>query len=280
MPLDLDFQGCKVRLREQENSDPISLVAGLSSHRLTINLQSEVRSGVEPGTFPVALLTGEVHVVNHQQIDRWLGPLTPTPLILRAVDFAEGVNHLAATLDDATVFALDELADGQDFTLRLHLRADLTADTGTDYPEATGQLSVRVSNGVWQRQVKAVHRTVAFTGRIPIPSAEGVLGEAGQHLQETVDQLLSGQWTDAVRLTRLAQESMKKSQVLPAPNFNAGLDDRTLEEKYANAMRGIFELASVPQHTGVAQRQPLGRIDAYCFFWMTAAMYYRLTGWA
>jgi hypothetical protein len=89
--------------------------------------------------------------------------------------------------------------------------------------------------------------------------------------------LLLAQWTDAVRLTRLAQEAMKKSQVLPTPNFKADLDDRTLEEKYANAMRCIFELASVPQHTGVAQRQPLGRADGYSIFWMTAAVYYRLT---
>lgn len=277
MSLDLNFQGRKVRLREHERSDPISLLPGLSSHRLAINLESEVRAGVEPDTFPLVLLTGEVHVINHRQLDRWLGQLTPTPLILRSVDFAEMVKDLAVVVDDATVLALDELIDGQDFTLRLQLRADLTADTGVNYPEANGELEVRVSAGVWQRHVKSLHRIVALTGRIPIPGVEGVLAEAGRHLQEAGDQLLAGQWTDAVRLTRLAQEAMKKSGEVPAANFKATLDDRTLAEKYANALRGIFELASVPQHTGVAQRQQFGRSDAYSIFWMTAALYYRLT---
>ena len=278
MALDLNFQaGRKVRLREHEHSDPISLFPGLSSHRLAINLESELRGGVEPDTFPVVLLTGEAYVINHRQLDRWLGQLSTTPLILRSVDFAEMVSDLVVIVDDATVLALDELVDGQDFTLRLKLRADMTADTGANYPEANGELHVRVSTGVWQRQIKgpAAHRLV--TGRIPIPSGKGALAEAGRHLREASEQLLSGQWIDAVRLTRLAQEAMKKSSELPAPNFKVALDDRTLGEKYANTLRGVFELASVPQHTGVAQRQPLDRSDAYSIFWMTAALYYHLT---
>jgi hypothetical protein len=172
---------------------------------------------------------------------------------------------------------MDELIDGQDFTLRLRLRANLTADTYTSWPEAEGDLNVRVSGNLWQRQIKALHRTVTFTGIIPLPLVEGPLAEAGRYLQEAGEHLLSAQWTDAVRLTRLAQEVMKKSGELPAPNFKADLDDRTLGEKYANALRSVFELASVPQHTGVAQRQRLGRADAYSIYWATAALYYRLT---
>lgn len=278
MALDLDFQdGRKVRLRARDRSDPISLLSGLSVHRLAINLESEVRAGVDPDSFPVVLLTGDVYAINHRQLDRWLGRFTPIPLILRPVAHADMVHDLAVVVDDAAVIALDELIDGQDFTLRLTLRADLTAGTGINYPEASGELDVRVSAGVWQRQIKTLHRIISLTGRIPIPNVEGVLAEAGRHLQEASEQLLAAQWTDAVRLTRLAHETMKKSGELPAANFKAALDDRTLGEKYANALRGIFELASVPQHTGVAQRQQLGRSDAYSIFWMTAAVYYRLT---
>ena len=60
-----------MRLREHEHSDSISLVPGLSSHRLAINLESEVRAGVEPNAVPTVFLTGEVFVVNHRQLDRW-----------------------------------------------------------------------------------------------------------------------------------------------------------------------------------------------------------------
>lgn len=54
-------------------------------------------------------------------------------------------------------------------------------------------------------------------------------------------------------------------------------DGRTLGEKYANALRAVFELASVPQHNGVAQQQPLGRADSYAFYWMAVALNYKLT---
>ena len=276
MALDLNFQNSHaVRLRERETSDPISLFPGLSAHRLAFNLESEVRAGAKPETYPVAGLAGEAHVVNHQNLDRWLGPLTATSLILRPVDHANVVGDLGVVLDDAAVLALDDFVDGQDFTVRLHLRATLTAAAPGVWPQTEGDLTLRISAGLWQRHIKSLNRTVFFVGVIPIASVTGPLADVGRVLREASDQLLAGQWIDAVRLTRLALEAMRKSGLVPATS-KAPLDERTLEQKYANATWAVFELASVPQHNGVAQQQPLGRADAYSLFWMTAALYYQL----
>jgi hypothetical protein len=272
---DLTFaDGRKTRLREREHSDPISLHPGLSSHRLLINLESETIAGVDAETYPLVVLAGEVHCINVRQIDRLVGPLAPASLILRPDSIASMVHDLAVTLDDAAVLALDEAVEGQDFQLRLDLRAHLTGVS--TWPEASIQMLVPVPYSIWARHLVTLHRTVTFTGSIPIPTIAGPLAEVGRHLHAAEQQLLSGHWTDAVRLIRLAQEVMKKTQALPKPNFTKLLDQRTLGEKYGNAMWTIFELASVPQHAGVAQQEPLGRADAYAQFWMTAAMYYKL----
>jgi hypothetical protein len=265
--------GRKVRLREIERHDPISFLPGMNTHRIAIHLEAETLSGVAPETYPLVTLSGEVHLTDQRGVDHWIGPLASSSLILRPDSVAPAVHGLGVLVDDAAVLALDEAIGGQDFTLRIELRAQLTASSA--YPEANETVYLRVSADLWQRQLKQLHRTVSFTGRIPVPTTVGALAAVAKHLEDAEQKLLSAEWNEAVRFTRLAQELMKQHGGLP-PATSKPLDDRTLDEKYANALRAVFELASVPQHNGVAQQQPLGRADAYAFYWMTAALYYKL----
>jgi hypothetical protein len=278
MAFDLAFQdGRKVRLREHESSDLIGLHSGLGAHRLLINLQSETIAGVDPKTYPLVDLAGQVHCINHRNLDRWVGVLGPTSIILRPDDIATSIADLVVTLDDTTVFALDEAIDGQDFQLRLDLRADLTNSAA--WPRAEGQMTVRVPYSNWQRQLTQLRRTLAFTVSIPIPMTEGPLALAGQRLVAAERKLVAGERGEAVRLLRLAQEAMRQSKVLPRHNFEDRMDERTLDEKYGNVLWSIFELDSVPQHNNLALQElgeQFNRADVYTQFWMTAAMYYKL----
>ena len=268
-----NFQnGPTLQVGTPERSDVVSLLPGLGTHRLQVNLECAVVAGVPAETFPLIHVAGELHCINHRGHDRWVGMFSPAMVVVRP-PVSTHIHDLAVSLDDAAVLALDEAIDGHDFQLRVDSRVDLIGAPG--WPRSEEQALLQVHASTWQRQLQGLSRTVSLTGSIPIRMTTGPLAVAGEHLRNAEHKLVAGEWLEAVRLTRLAQEQMRKSALLPAPS-KKGLDQQTLAEKYANLLRSVFELASVPQHNGVAQADPFGRTEAYVFFWTTSAAFYKM----
>jgi hypothetical protein len=142
MVLDMQFaDGTRLRVRQPEHLDPVSITPGVGAHRLLVRVEVEPIE-VAPGCNLVQL-DGELHA-EHRTGPRWVGSFHPVPVALRTRP-PGWLADLVVPLTDAQVLALEQDRNGQDLQVRLDLRASLPQSR--EHAIVSGQDTRRVPAG-------------------------------------------------------------------------------------------------------------------------------------
>ncbi len=283
MVLDMRFDdGTRVRVRQPERLDPVSITPGLGAHRLLVRVEVEPLAVAEG--CKLVQLDGELHA-EHPTGPRWVGSFHPVPVPLHMPWPAD----LVVPVTDEQVLALEKDRNGQDLQVRLDLRASLPQSR--KHAIAEGQDTRRVPASIWERQIEQLGRAVSFTVTVPLPMDGGPLADAARHVRQADQQITKGEYPDAVREARLAIEAMRDLQVWPrhvakrrdeqtqADRYGVILDKLAAQaDGYGELLQALFSQASGPQHaSGALRGATWARADAVALTGMAAAMLHRLT---
>ncbi|MEU6379583.1 hypothetical protein [Streptomyces sp. NPDC046909] len=285
MASDMKFEdGTLLRLRSPEPGGvpPLSLMPGFGAHRLAVRIEVErldVAEAVNQVTF-----SGELRAADGLG---WIGSIVPVSVPLRTNVNVQSV-ELIVPVTSEQVLELERHRNGQDMAFQLDVEGTLPQSTG--HPFAHVQEVRRVPASVWDNQIEQLGLAVSFTVTVPLPMNEGLLATAAKHLRTTAQQIMAGEYPDAIRETRLAVESMRKLNVWPQ-NGTKKRDDQDQDDRYgtmldrladqadayADLMQTLFSQASGPQHNdGAIGSASWVRSDAIALNGMAASLLHRL----
>lgn len=285
MVADMKFgDGTHIRLRapEQHGVAAVGLLPGLGAHRLAVRIEAEpchVADGVNHFT-----LAGEIRAAEGIG---WIGSFLPTPVPLRTKATSVAVD-LVVPVNSAQLLALEEHRAGGDLAVLLDLQGTLPQSTA--HPVTDLQETYRVAASTWERQLESVGLTASFTVNVPLPMAHGPIRQAAEHLRTADRQITAGEYTDAIRETRLALTSMRKLGVWPSGGAKKRDDqdqahrygillDRITDQAdgYAEVIQAAFNQSSGPQHNdGAIASAAWTRADAVALNALAAALLHRL----
>ncbi|MFF8617165.1 hypothetical protein [Streptomyces sp. NPDC015350] len=277
--------GTHLRLRapEQHGVPAVGLLPGLGAHRLAVRFEAEplhVADGVNHLT-----LAGELRAAEGIG---WIGSILPTLVPLRTKVNSVSV-ELVVPVTSAQLLALEEHRGGGDFAVLLALQGILPQSTA--HPSADLQQTFRVAASTWERQLESVGLTASFTVTVPLPMTHGPIRQAAEHLRTADRQITAGEYTDAIRETRLALTTMRKLGVWPsggtkkrddqdqADRYGILLDRLTGQaDGYAEVIQAAFNQTSGPQHNdGAIASATWTRADAVTLNALAAALLHRLS---
>jgi len=282
---DLRFMdGTQLRLHEPKNHPVVTLLPGVGCHRLTLRL--EVTAEKLADGCNLVQFGGELYA-EHGGGMRWLGSFLPASAGPRTDGVSRSAD-LSVPLTNDQVLALEKERNGQDLQLRIDIRAALPQSA--EYPITETQDTVRVPASEWERQVEAVSRGIFFTVSVPLPLDEGPLAKAAGHLRKADHQITAGEYTDAIRETRLAIGDMRDMKVWPkdvtkkrndqdqAERYGVMLDQLAEQaDGYAALIQATYTQASGVQHQdGALARATWVRADAVALNGMAVSLMHRL----
>ncbi|MFD6469649.1 hypothetical protein [Streptomyces goshikiensis] len=277
--------GTHIRLRapEQHGVPAVGLLPGLGAHRLAVRTDVEplhVADGVNHLT-----LAGEVRAAEGIG---WIGSVLPTLVPLRTKATSVAVD-LVVPVTSAQLLALEEHRGGRDFSVLVDLQGTLPQSTA--HPVAHLQETRQVAASTWEQQLASVGLTASFTITIPLPVASGPIRQAAEHLRTADRQITAGEYTDAIRETRLALTLMRTLGVWPTGGTKKRddqdqadrygiLQDRIAAQAdgYADIIQAAFSQASGPQHNdGAIASAAWTRADAVTLNALAAALLHRIS---
>ncbi|MFC6134646.1 hypothetical protein [Streptomyces spororaveus] len=229
--------GTHVRLRapEQHGAAAVGLLPGLGAHRLAVRIEAEPRQ-VADGVNHLSL-SGEVRAAEGIG---WIGSVLPTLVPLRTKATSMAVD-LVVPVTSAQLLALEEHRAGGDLAVLLDLQGTLPQSTA--HPAVGLQETYRVAASTWERQLESVGLTASFTVTVPLPMAHGPIRQAAEHLCTADRQITAGEYTDAIRETRLALTSMRKLGVWPSGGAKKR-DDQDQADRYGILLDRITDQAA------------------------------------
>ncbi|MEV0906140.1 hypothetical protein [Streptomyces hokutonensis] len=285
MASDMKFEdGTLLRLRSPEpgGMPPLSLMPGFGAHRLAVRVEVErldVAEGINQVTF-----SGELRAANGLG---WIGSIMPVSVPLRTKVNVRPV-ELIIPVTSEQVLELEKHRNGQDMAVQLNVEGALLQSSG--HPFADVQEVRRVPASVWENQIEQLGLAVSFTITVPLPMTDGLLATAAKHLQTADRQITAGEYSDAIRETRLAVGDMRKLNIWPSNGTkkrdDQGQDDRYgalldqlagQADGYAELVQALFNQASGPQHNdGAIGNASWVRADAIALNGMAASLLHRL----
>lgn len=286
MVADMKFEdGTQLRLRAPEQHGPaaVGLLPGLGAHRLAVRVEAEplsVADGVNHAT-----ITGELRAAEGIG---WIGSFLPALVPLRTKATTVSVD-LVVPVTSAQLLALEEHRAGADLAVVLDLVGTLPQSTA--HPFVHVQETRWLPASAWERQLETVGLTASFTVTVPLPTAQGPLRQAAEHLRAADRQISAGEYPDAIRETRLALGAMRAMGVWPSgvtkKRDEQDQDDRygvlmdriaAQADGYADVIQAAFTQASGPQHNdGAIASAAWTRADAVALNALAAALLHRLS---
>ncbi|MEV6831186.1 hypothetical protein [Amycolatopsis sp. NPDC051102] len=240
--VDLNFaQGRGLRVSAGPGNASVNLSPGAGVHRLAVTV-TVATVGLAEG-LPIQL-SGELYA-ELNDANRWLGPLQPKQLATRGFQATE---QLTCALSDGQLQVIEDIRDGRDLPLRLHLDAVLLQPVDGLYSLVQAQEPAFVQAEAWARQLEGLGAAVVMEVLVPLPLDGSELRKAVSRIREAKGHIVDGKYEEAIIKARSALDYVK--EVVPsdssAPQKKA--KERTQAQRWSVLVDSLYSLASGANH--------------------------------